>query len=181
MTFTLPNLTPPVVGNPLSQSYLYNQMYNPLGFLLNPPQASIYSAANQPGAANATNYQIPFDSTDYDNYGGHSTTVNNTRYTCQVPGLYQIHAHVTFAANATGMRMVEIWVNGGVILGSRNAMAVTGASTTGLGMEANTYHRLNVGDYVEVNTQQWSGGTLAINGSSSTGQTPMLQLLWVGM
>jgi hypothetical protein len=47
-------------------------------------------------------------------------------------------------------------------------------------MEISLDIRLNVNDYVELNTVQWSGGTLGINGGN-VGQTAAMQLLWVSM
>lgn len=152
----VPQLAGPIVGYPASQAYLTAQVYNPLYFLLNPPLFYGVQATGQ-NILNTTNVAITLDTGVTDTYGGHSNTVNNTRYTAQVAGYYDMCGCVGYQPNATGVRSAKLYVNGSVIQGSaveipavQSANAVTIATPV-----VNKY--LHVGDYVEVYTWQNSG------------------------
>lgn len=98
----------------------------------------------------------------------------NDQITIGQAGFYNITANVGFATNATGRRLVQIFVNGSD-RGSVNVTAAT-AGTTLLSISTNVY--LAVGDTVEVQALQQSGG--ALNTVSVTGVYPVLSVGRIG-
>jgi len=97
-----------------------------------------------------------------DNYSGHSTSVNNTRYTIQVAGTYTIGGSVTFQANTTGLRGARLAKNGSAIPGLASMMATptSTAISTGITLPTRNLTGLVVGDYLELQGLQNSGSTL---------------------
>jgi hypothetical protein len=98
----------------------------------------------------------------------------NDRIVIGLDGFYNITANIGFATNATGRRLVQIFVNGS----DRGSMQVT-ASTAGstlISVSTNVY--LVATDYVEVHALQQSGG--ALNTISSTGVYPVLSVGRIG-
>jgi hypothetical protein len=98
----------------------------------------------------------------------------NDRITIGQAGFYTISANVGFATNATGRRIVQIFVNG-ADRGSVQIAALSG-NTTILSVSTNVY--LAVNDYVEVFALQQSGG--ALNTVSVTGVYPALSVGRIG-
>jgi hypothetical protein len=101
-------------------------------------------------------------------------TLGNTGITVNVPGIYQVNATPTFAANSTGNRHSQITKNGTVV--------AQGAST---GPIATHTPRLNTnaiitcaaGDIINVNVYQNRGGTLDTDlGAGSN----VLSIAWIG-
>lgn len=98
----------------------------------------------------------------------------NDRIVVGQDGFYAISANVGFATNATGRRLVQIFVNGS----DRGSMQVT-ASTAGstlISVSTNVY--LAAGDYVEVHALQQSGG--ALNTANVVGVYPALSVGRIG-
>jgi hypothetical protein len=89
-------------------------------------------------------------------------------------GFYTISANVGFATNATGRRLVQIYVNGSD-RGGVQVAALSGATTI---LSASTNVYLAVNDYVEVFALQQSGG--ALNTVSVTGVYPALSVGRIG-
>lgn len=112
---------------------------------------------------------------DIDSYDPHAWFDNaNDQIVIGVDGFYNITANVGFAANATGRRLVQIFVNGS----DRGSVQVT-ASTAGstlITVSTNVY--LAGGDTVEVQALQQSGG--ALNTASVTGVYPALSVGRIG-
>jgi len=98
----------------------------------------------------------------------------NDRITIGQAGFYTISANVGFATNATGRRIVQIFVNG-ADRGSVQVAALSG-NTTILSVSTNVY--LAVNDYVEVFALQQSGG--ALNTVFLTGVYPSLSVGRIG-
>src|SRR6266498_153432 len=55
---------------------------------------------------------LAFNSERFDTDTIHDTLTNNTRLTCKTAGVYEIGGGVEFAANATGVRSLQIRLNG---------------------------------------------------------------------
>ncbi len=140
-------------------------------FLENPPLFLGTSAAVQSVPA-AVFTSIAFDTNTIDTYGGHSTTVNNSRYTAVVAGYYFCSGVVAFAPNATGNRFVEFAKNSAALVPDIRVNATTGGWATHIGL-ANLV-QLNVGDYLELQGWQNSGGALNTESNAS-----YLQMQWV--
>ena len=98
----------------------------------------------------------------------------NDRITVGQDGFYNITANVGFATNATGRRLVQIYVNGSD-RGGVQLQALSGATTL-LSVSTNVY--LVATDYVEVHALQQSGG--ALNTVSLTGVYPVLSVGRIG-
>jgi hypothetical protein len=87
-----------------------------------------------------------------------------------------ISAHLAFVSNATGMRVMDIKVNGGICPGGR---VTSGQPTTSVSLALNNvvHIYLNVGDYVEFSGTQFSGAALGLAGS--TAYNPRLSVCWM--
>lgn len=175
------SLAPPVpftasTGGFLTSALWNTQVRDATTFLTNPPRFNGSCTALPAAPANGVEVVIPIDTEDVDSEGGHSTTVNTSRYTCQVAGLYMISAHLAFNANATGMRAMDIKINGAIAPGGRVS---SGQPTTSISLALNNviHQYLNVGDYVEFSGYQYSGAALSL--STSTAYNPRLSLHWV--
>jgi len=82
-----------------------------------------------------------------------------TRLTCQFDGIYVITGHVYWAANATGIRGLHIFLNGATNLCGTTHINL---NATGLNQSITTTYKLVVGDFVELRVYQNSGGNLNI-------------------
>lgn len=132
-----------------------------LSFWDNKPTAILTVTTPQAAIANTTFTKIQFDTTVDDNWGGHSNTTNNSRYTCQVAGMYLVRGCAGWTANATGNRLVQIYVNGSAVSYAQTQHLAATASNNAM-TEATSLVRLNVGDYVETWAFQGSGGSLSL-------------------
>jgi hypothetical protein len=112
---------------------------------------------------------------DIDSYDPNGWFDNaNDRIVIGQDGFYNITANVGFATNATGRRLVQIFVNGSD-RGSWQVTASTAGSTL-ISVSTNVY--LVATDYVEVHALQQSGG--ALNTAQVTGVYPVLSVARVG-
>ncbi|MEY9944881.1 hypothetical protein [Kitasatospora sp. GAS1066B] len=138
-----------------------NGIRDALNFLLNPPifvgiQATTQSMPNQNWVT------ITFDSTVVDTYGGHSNSVNNTRYTAPLPGWYTVCGVFATSSNPTSIRAARILLNGTAVPGHENyAVALNGFETSSVTPTRDIY--LNAGDYVELSGWQGCGSALGTN------------------
>ncbi|MFJ6085180.1 hypothetical protein ACIQI8_27605 [Streptomyces sp. NPDC092369] len=133
-------------------------------------QASVQSIADN------TWTPLTLDTEDYDSDNGHSTSTNTSRYTVQVAGTYAITGMVSFAANATGNRAGRITVNGTAVPGSFvKGLAATATHSSGAAFHAQAV--LAVGDYIELQGLQTSGG--ALNTSSATDVACAMGVWWL--
>lgn len=102
---------------------------------------------------------LTFDSERWDTDGIHSTSANTGRLTCVTPGEYLIFAQILFEANATGVRRLQIRLNGTTFLASDGFIAASeGASY----LNTSTHFDLVIGDYLEALGFQTSGAALNI-------------------
>ena len=139
-------------------SYL-NSLRDALNFLINPPILTATQASGQ-SIPNVTWTSLALDATSVDSYGMHSNSVNNTRAVAQVAGWYLVCGSVNWNPNSTGNRGIRLAKNGTAIVGSGAFRLPTGAGNTdGMG-SSSLLAFLAVGDYVEVQAFQSSGGAL---------------------
>jgi hypothetical protein len=99
----------------------------------------------QTGIAVSTYVALTFDTTSeiIDVANGHSTTVNNSRYTPKNAGIVEVGGNGTFAGSASGIRrVVEVRLNG---------VAVPGSSSTSPNITSTQSVPLQQGIYVSVN------------------------------
>jgi hypothetical protein len=118
---------------------------------------------------NNTESAVTFNSEVFDTDGFHDNSTNNSRIT--IPsgkaGKYLLTAQISFAANATGARVVKFKKNGSdFMLGNVIAAAPATDFTV---INNSTLVNASVGDYFEVFALQSSGGSLNLNFSSGNG------------
>jgi len=107
----------------------------------------------------ATNTLINFDLEIVDVGNLHSTTVNNSRITVVVAGLYLFTVGLGWEEDAAGYREVYIQVNGTAI---RRIRAHPFAASTAVWMEASVLWHMDATDYAEVVVYQNSGGAIDV-------------------
>lgn len=99
---------------------------------------------------------------DTDN--GHSVSVNNQRYTCQVAGWYWCKGNIAWnTGGAFGAVRIDtaIAVNSSIVLGSCQFLTKGNGSLSA--QQGSCLVHLNVGDFVEFWTKQHSGATQTID------------------
>ena len=133
--------------------------------LLAPPIAQLYHTSAQ-AIPNNTWTALLFGTEAVDSANGHSTSSNTSRYTAVRAGTYYVHGRYTYAANATGFRGVRIAKNGTSL---DYTLSYGGTPTGSLTQQVQTQGLvvLAVGDYVEVQVEQTSGGNLNTDTSNS--------------
>lgn len=159
---TLPNPRTWTVGELLTASKLNLDLRDGLNFLLSPPLAILRKNASQ-STSNGVHAAITFEVEDIDRDGGHSTSVNTSRYTSQTAGYYHLAGEITFAANATGWRDIMFQKNGSsTTRQSRNGTPAIPGGTADSALNLTGYMFLGVSDYVEILAYQTSGGALNV-------------------
>lgn len=96
----------------------------------------------------------------------HSTVTNNSRIIASVNGVYHVMAGISYGANVTGRRVLQIRKNaagvnsGGTQLHSLN---LPSAATSGASFSFSDDVSLNASDYIEMFGLQLSGGAVGID------------------
>lgn len=139
------------------------------------PAARVYHNAAQSVAHN-TLVALAFNSERYDTDVIHDTATNNSRLVCKTAGLYSVKGCAAFAASATGIRQVNIRLNGATYLDGLTLPAAGAADATMI--TVTTDYFLAANDYVELIAYQTSGG--ALNVTASANQSPEFMMKRVG-
>jgi hypothetical protein len=150
-------------GNFLTAALWNAQVRDPVSFLLDPPRFSgLYTKGpTDPAVNSGTGFNaFPLDTEIYDTEGGHSPTVNPTRYTAVYAGLYELAYSFSWGGNATGSRAVCVRVNGATITAPGNTIQAAAANSNSWVDNGVCRTFLNVGDYVELMSWQNSGSGL---------------------
>ncbi|MEV6833469.1 hypothetical protein AB0N17_02890 [Streptomyces sp. NPDC051133] len=158
-----------VPGGSVASSLWNSQVRDGLGFLLADP-LFVGTQTTSQNVLTSTWTPINLNTEQFDTYGGHDNTTNNSRYTAQVAGYYAVCGVVCFATNSTGVRAARIHVNGAVVQGTSQMFPTLPSNTSGVATPLRTLY-LNVGDYVEV--AGWNNSGLASPGLA-TGVAPDL-------
>lgn len=120
------------------------------------PNVSVSQAA-QLTLTTGTTTVITFDTENFDSTGSmHSTVTNTGRLVAPVTGTYRISGRCAFVANAGGIRVVSIRVNGTTVIDTASDEATSSAMYLHVGRDWS----LTAGDYVEMTAVQNSGGNL---------------------
>jgi hypothetical protein len=138
------------------------------------PTANVFHSANQSVPGNAAFTSIAFNSERFDASGMHRTDIDTGRVTIATPGVYLLSANITWAANGTGAREVNIRKNGTTIL-SRVVQPGDPVNTTD--QVATTTALLAAGDFVEVVVRQNSG--VGLNVLTAPDFSPQLSASWL--
>ena len=107
----------------------------------------------------ATWTSLTMDVEDKDLANGHSTASNTSRYVVAIAGELQVEGGVAFAADATGVRGLRFAVNGVAPAQGRVVLPPCAAGGTELSL-CRTFPCV-VGDYIELQAYQSSGGNLS--------------------
>lgn len=134
----------------------------------------VYHSVNQ-AITTATFTALAFNSERFDTDAIHSTVTNNSWLTCTVAGKYLITGQYAFAANATGLRIISIRLNGATYIAEASFAPVSGTETE---VFLTTVYDLAVGDYVELIAYQTSGGNLNVEAIAQTG--PVFTMMRLG-
>lgn len=129
---------------------------------LNGPLASLRQTAAQSIAHN-TFTTLTFNVEDLDTAGGHSTSVNTSRYTAQRAGRYLLLGGVSFVGNSTGARGGNWLKNGSNI---PRGQFIYGAAPAPIATQVSgrpVIVTLSVGDYIEL--QAFQSSTTGLNTS----------------
>ena len=113
----------------------------------------------------ATNTAIALNETDvYDTDNFHETVTNPSRVTIPTAmgGIYLLVGFVTFAASATGNRIIFLRSGGATSLAGE---ATAGTATNGTQMNVSDVRSLAAAEYVELMVYQSSGGDLGVTAS----------------
>ena len=169
----------PAVGTSIASGTFGALTAAALAFLLNPPRVCAYQSAASAFAVSGTFYAVGFDAESWDTDTMHSTASNTSRLVATTSGLYVLEAQIAFAANATGVRSIDVRKNAagnpasGSLVYSARASAVSGVVTT---VTADVDVQMAAGDYLEIFAAQTSGASL----NSSAGQNvTFAQMRWV--
>lgn len=150
-----------------------NSIRDALNFLVNPPIGAFTQGTTQTLSSGWT--VLTFDQTTVDTYGGHSNTVNPSRYTAQVVGWYVVAGTAVLGNNATGGRGCLVGRNSVHVPGSGALVQAANGLPTGVSDAAWPVF-LNVGDFVEVSGIQGSGGSLSTTFSGDLASS--MSVLW---
>lgn len=178
-------LAPPVpytatTGNFLTASLWNAQVRDASAFFAGVPVFSGSQSVAQ--TINGSNAWTPLliDTEAVDNYGGHSTSSNTSRYTVQLAGTYQIFGSVAWVASATGDRRIQITQNGNSAPGSANSFDPSQVVLAA--QQTMAFATAAVGDYFEIQVAHTAGATLGTNAGSGASAmfTSSMRVLWIG-
>ncbi len=141
------------------------------------PHCRVRNSANISHTSSGSYQALTFNAERVDVGPMHDTSTNTGRLT--VPsgggGFYMIGGCIEFAANATGLRGIQIRLNGSTIIAIHEAPSIGAGSDHPVAV-ATTY-QLAAGDYVELMGKQSSGGSL--NMLATSAYSPEFWAHWV--
>lgn len=130
---------------------------NQLWLIANPPNFRVYQTVSANIATGGWT-TMDFQAEEFDTDNGHDNSTNPSRYTVVTAGLWSFSGKVAWDNNTTDRRQTRWFKNGTtVVLGSENSVAP--ASTLTIQQAATVEVRMAVGDYIQLQAGQGSGGT----------------------
>ncbi len=111
----------------------------------------------------------------YDTDGMHRTDANTGRLTAVTTGIYVVSANIEWAANTTGVRSLDILVDGTTTIASISEHEPNGSNT--LSLSVTTSFPLKLGEWFVMRVFQNSGGDLNIVRSDRW--SPEFAAVWV--
>jgi hypothetical protein len=121
------------------------------------PACRAFNSANI-STTTAVTKTLTFDSERRDNASMHDTSVNPSRITAPIAGMYLVTGHIQWTDNAAGRRLIAIKLNGGTYYAIDDHLS----SSVSQHNSISTVLFLNAGDYVELDVAQSSGGNLNV-------------------
>jgi hypothetical protein len=166
------------VGDKVTASLWNGDVRDGVNFLLSPPRVSVSNTAAH-SHTSGTSLLLTWDTEAWDTDTMHSTVTNTSRLTAVTAGTYQVVARLAVAANATGIRSLDVRKNaagvaaGGTRVGYDSQTPVTGAVTS---VAVICDVALAANDYIECFGFQTSGGALS---DDATAGLTFVQMRWV--
>lgn len=143
------------------------------------PQARAYSSSFQ-SIPYDTVTALQLDSELFDTAGLHDNAPpNNTRLTAPIAGTYHVDACVAWDPNATGLRSLQIRLNGDLASASAASQIAPAPAVSTTQHCAGELVRLAAGDYVEMVVRQMNDAVGPLNAGSISSVT-FLAMTWVG-
>lgn len=136
--------------------------------------AHAYHSANQ-SVTSATFTILSLDSERYDTDTMHDLVTNNSRVTCKTAGKFHLDGKLVWAANGTGERALQLYLNGATVLDADVQFPNGGDICV---MHVSADYALAVNDYVELRAYQGSGG--ALNSVATANYGPSLSAARLG-
>lgn len=128
---------------------------------VNPPLAMLRQAVAQNFPTSGTYAALTFDTEDFDSHNGHSTVTNTSRYTAVVAGVYELSGGCSFTTGGAASARTCRWLkNGAVVNGSASGFPVPATNVASTWAARTILVTLAVGDFVELQAVQSSGGAL---------------------
>jgi hypothetical protein len=164
-----------------------NGIRDALRFLLDPPRCKCRQTAAQ-SIPTGTWTPVTFTTEDYDNEataaylsgtGMHDPATNPSRVVAQTAGSYLVTAIAYFATSSAGARGAKLTVNGVVLPNSQILVGANPTATRPTGVPTTNIISLSVGDYVELQAFQDSGGALSTTFGTDSGS--LLIARWIGL
>lgn len=139
----------------------------------NMPACRVYRSTAQ-AIASGTITALALDSERYDDpvHPMHSTSINNSRITIAVPGIYVVLGNVCWAAGASSARECGLRLNGTTYIDW-----VASVGDAAITTKTAAHYRFVAGDYIELVVYQTSGGNL--NVSAIGNYTPEFSATWL--
>lgn len=170
-----------VLNEDVTSANMVSGITDPLAFLLAKPRAELRQTVAQT-LTTAVAAPLTFTTEDVDTdvagVGGHDNSSNTSRYTARYAGWYRVSGAASFAANSTGRRITYIAVNGSVVNASETISPASATGSSHALARAKCVY-LNVGDYVEIQAMQDSGGNLATSSGFGPSNSNM-SIQWEG-
>lgn len=151
-----------------------------LDFLRYPPVCRVDSAGTSQTLPSGAWTSINMPTETIDNYGGHSTSSNTSRYTVQRAGLYYVYglAAVTDPGSPTGFRASRLLVNGTTAYAGTSCHPDP-SSVLGTAVPVCAHLRLAAGDYVELQMFHTQGSAISVK--TGAGDASRLIAVWRGL
>lgn len=156
---TVPTTLTAVVNAKLTAAQWNTYVRDAVGFFINVPRVYAYQGTTTTTLTTAVAATLALDTELYDTDTIHSLVTNTSRLTIVTAGLYEITCSVGFASNATGYRNVIVLKNGAIALARSQQGPSPTANNTAI--QCTARENLIVGDYLEIQATQASGGNLA--------------------
>lgn len=173
MTLPVPNQRTWSAGDIVTAAELNSNIRDAVNFLESPPVAVLQQTSVQ-SCANGAFTPIAMDAEVVDSYNGHSTVSNTSRYVAQVAGWYLALGRYATGGTLDTKRMACISVTG--VLQRNNELDSPDADLHTPQCDAIVF--CNVGDYIELQGYQLSGGALNTN-TSTTYYGCSLEIIWL--
>lgn len=171
-----------ITGEVVTASYMNTYIRDNVKWLsTDKPMCRVYSSSTFSHNSSGGTLAVTFDSERFDGSSMHDTSSNTSRITIPTDGAgkYLFGGSVSFAANATGGRSVNVRMDGATIVAAGPNVSAASMDANIAQLTISTMYQMNAAQYAELTAYQSSGGTLNINALSA--YSPEFWALWVGV